>query len=272
MNQADTGKFIAECRKARGLTQANLAEKLNISDRAVSKWETGKSMPDSSIMLELCQILGISVNELLRGERIEMENIAEKTDETLLELKKKDENYISKNGVIAIIFTVTMLVGIMVCCICDLAVTGALTWSCITLSAILFAWIISFPVLLLGKKGVFCGMLSLSVFIIPFLYIISVLVGTEAVFRIGAVMSVLALIYLWAVYALYIRFRNRKVLATGISVFLAVPFMLSVNAVLSRLIGEPPLDVWDMLSVFILLIIAVSLLTADYARHKGLIR
>ena len=64
MNQIDTGKFIAGCRKEKGLTQAQLAEKLNITDRAVSKWETGKCMPDSSIMLELCNILGVTVNEL----------------------------------------------------------------------------------------------------------------------------------------------------------------------------------------------------------------
>ena len=55
MNQIETGKFIAACRKEKGMTQAQLAEKLNITDRAVSKWETGKSMPDSSIMLELCK-------------------------------------------------------------------------------------------------------------------------------------------------------------------------------------------------------------------------
>lgn len=68
MNQTEIGKFIARCRKEKKLTQAQLAEKLNITDRAVSKWETGKSMPDSSIMLELCEILGITVNELLSGE------------------------------------------------------------------------------------------------------------------------------------------------------------------------------------------------------------
>ena len=78
MNQIDTGKFIASCRKEKGLTQAQLAEKLNITDRAVSKWETGKCMPDSSIMLELCNILDVTVNELLSGERIEMNNYEEK--------------------------------------------------------------------------------------------------------------------------------------------------------------------------------------------------
>ena len=63
MDQIKIGKFIAECRKKQDLTQMELAEKLNITDRAISKWETGKAMPDSSIMLELCDILKISVNE-----------------------------------------------------------------------------------------------------------------------------------------------------------------------------------------------------------------
>ena len=73
MEQAMIGKFISACRKEKGLTQMQLAEKLNITNRAVSKWETGKSMPDVSLMLDLCNILGITVNELLSGERIIME-------------------------------------------------------------------------------------------------------------------------------------------------------------------------------------------------------
>ena len=74
MDQIKIGKFIAECRKDKGLTQMQLAESLHITDRAVSKWERGRSMPDSSIMLELSNILGISVNELLNGEKLIMEN------------------------------------------------------------------------------------------------------------------------------------------------------------------------------------------------------
>ena len=91
MNQAKIGKFIAECRKNKKLTQAELAEKLNITDRAISKWETGKGMPDSSIMLELCNELGISVNELLSGEMIEMNNYDKKTEELLLEMARREE-------------------------------------------------------------------------------------------------------------------------------------------------------------------------------------
>lgn len=91
MNQKMIGKFISSCRKDKGLTQIQLAEKLNITDRAVSKWETGKSLPDASIMLDLCEILGISVNELLSGERITIENYQKKADTNILEMKKQNE-------------------------------------------------------------------------------------------------------------------------------------------------------------------------------------
>ena len=91
MNQIKIGKFIAECRKKKNLTQMQLAEKLNITDRAISKWENGKAMPDSGIMLDLCNELGISVNELLSGEVLEMNNYDKKAEQNLLEMKKQKE-------------------------------------------------------------------------------------------------------------------------------------------------------------------------------------
>jgi len=91
MNQVKIGKFIAECRKKNNLTQMQLAEKLNITDRAISKWENGKAMPDSSIMLDLCNELKISVNELLSGEVIKMNNYNEKVEKNLLDMVKQKE-------------------------------------------------------------------------------------------------------------------------------------------------------------------------------------
>ena len=91
MNQIKIGRFISECRKNKGLTQMQLAEMLSITDRAVSKWENGKAMPDSSIMLDLCRILGISVNDLLCGERVTMENYNSELENNLLEMIKEKE-------------------------------------------------------------------------------------------------------------------------------------------------------------------------------------
>ena len=91
MDQMKIGKFIAECRKQKNLTQMQLAEKLNITDKAISKWERGLSLPDSSIMLELCGILGITVNDLLSGEIITMDNYNKELEKNLFEVIKQKE-------------------------------------------------------------------------------------------------------------------------------------------------------------------------------------
>ena len=91
MDQLKIGKFIAKRRKEVNLTQMQLAEKLDITDRAVSKWETGKSLPDSAIMLELCQILNITVNDLLSGEVVTMDNYNKELENKLLEMIKEKE-------------------------------------------------------------------------------------------------------------------------------------------------------------------------------------
>lgn len=85
------GKFISERRKSKKLTQEQLAEKLNISDRAISKWERGICLPDASIMLKLCKILDINVNELLSGEMLNEKDYNEKAEELLVELKQQEE-------------------------------------------------------------------------------------------------------------------------------------------------------------------------------------
>lgn len=92
MDQVKIGRFIASCRKERGFTQAVLAEKLGITDRAVSKWETGRSLPDAAVMPELCDLLKIDLSELFSGERIAMENFKDASDALLLEMKQQEES------------------------------------------------------------------------------------------------------------------------------------------------------------------------------------
>ncbi len=91
MDQIKIGYFIAERRKAAGLTQSALAEKLGVTNRAVSKWENGRSLPDASIMLALCDILKISVTELLKGEFMGSENKNKNEEQLLLELVTQKE-------------------------------------------------------------------------------------------------------------------------------------------------------------------------------------
>ncbi len=109
MNQEKIGRFIAKCRKENGYTQASLAEKLGITDRAVSKWETGRSMPDASIMLELSELLKINVNELLTGEHIIMDNYQEFAEKNLVEMKTKEEKANKEVILVVIIFVIMIL-------------------------------------------------------------------------------------------------------------------------------------------------------------------
>ena len=114
MDQIKIGKFIAERRRSVELTQMQLAEKLGITDRAVSKWENGKAMPDSSIMLELCGILKINVNDLLSGEVVTVENYGKEIENKLLEVVKEkqecDRRLLTLEWVIGIFTVIILLV------------------------------------------------------------------------------------------------------------------------------------------------------------------
>ena len=114
MDQIKIGKFIAERRKSLGLTQARLGEMLGITDRAVSKWERGISLPDSSIMLELCGILKITVNDLLCGEIVTVDNYKEKFEQNMLDMvkqkEKSDKELLALEWIIGI-FSIIILLG-----------------------------------------------------------------------------------------------------------------------------------------------------------------
>ena len=112
MNENKTGAFISTLRKEKELTQAQLAEKLNVTDKAISRWETGKGMPDSSLLVPLANILGITVNELLTGEKIPEETFAQKSEDNLVVAVQRTETAVKKGKtvkfflIVAVIFCV----------------------------------------------------------------------------------------------------------------------------------------------------------------------
>ncbi len=108
-----TGSFIAERRKQKGLTQRELAEKLQVTDKAVSRWETGKGLPETSLLKPLGNLLGVSVGELLAGKTIEEEHIKEQTDNILLESLDKKKGHSAGNPILSY-----FLVSILVACGC----------------------------------------------------------------------------------------------------------------------------------------------------------
>ena len=139
MDQLKIGKFIACCRKSQNLTQAQLAEKLCVTDRAVSKWETGKCLPDISVMFLLCKEFGITINELFCGEKIDMEKDNEKNQKLLLDMANLLQQ---KNKLIWTSMWVIMITSIIALLVCLIAFAMLIPEGVIQIVAVVAACIV----------------------------------------------------------------------------------------------------------------------------------
>ncbi len=149
MDQLNTGRFIANLRKEQSLTQRQLAEQLNISDKTVSKWETGKGLPEVSLMLPLCSILHITVNELLSGQRLTDSDYKQKTEEIIMDLVREREESKKKIILSVIVCVIGILAGVTLVVLAGLALLE--TWTRVVL--IVIAMIVMF-----GCIGVACAL------------------------------------------------------------------------------------------------------------------
>lgn len=110
MTSKDCGKFITELRKENNLTQKDLAKKINVSDKAISRWETGKGYPDVTSLLALSEFFGVSVNELLAGKRIEKEKLIEITEKNVINAIETKERTVKKKKIQMIICSAIFLI------------------------------------------------------------------------------------------------------------------------------------------------------------------
>ena len=270
MDNEKMGQFISELRKSQEMTQKELAAKLNITDKAVSKWERGLSSPDIALLSPLSDILGVTTNELLSGERSEAE-VAAVEASVVNALHYADKAVkIRANSILsicAVAYSALLLLGIIVCAICDLAVSGALTWSLIPISAILFAWVSLFPVIKYGSKGILGALLAGSASLLPFLYVLDHLIKTtDMILPVGGRMAVISMAFLWAVFGVFRWLKARKLLAGAVSLVLAIPLNFFIDLALSQQLNEPLLDVWDILAVAILMLAAAILFALNKRR------
>ncbi len=293
MSNEKIGQFISELRKSKQMTQKDLADKLNITDKAVSKWERGLNCPDISLLSSISDILGVTTSELLNGKKSsdsfvraeanidDTEKNIDNKEESIDNIEKNIDNalqYAEKNtkrrlkslqDIFAISFSVTLLLGIIVCAICDMAISGTFTWSLFPISSSVFAWIIFFPVIKFNKKGILCSMAALSVLIIPFLYVLNNLIKTNSmILPIGIRMAVIGIAFIWCIFVIFKIFKTRKLLAAAISILLVIPVQVLINFVLSKIIAEPIIDIWDTLNFSIIAIAVAALLVRDFYIRK----
>ena len=114
MDYNKIGNFIIEKRKEKNLTQSKLAEKLFVSEKTISKWENGKSIPDANSLLKMSEIFDVSINELLNGEKLQGENYTQKAEQQLLELQKQkqhsDKRLLFSEIIIGVVSTILFLI------------------------------------------------------------------------------------------------------------------------------------------------------------------
>ena len=118
MNQEKIGKFILELRREKNMTQQELADKIGVTDRAISKWENGRGMPDLSLMIPLCKELDITINELISGEKIEKKDYQSKLEENIFKtIDYTNRRIINKDKIFKIvvgaIITIILIIGLM---------------------------------------------------------------------------------------------------------------------------------------------------------------
>ena len=120
MDQVKIGRFIKAMRKEKNLTQREVAERLSISEKTVSKWETGNGLPEVSLMLPLCELMEISVNELLSGERLDEKRYFEKAEQNIMSLIEEKAEAKKKLIIAVIVVVITLLAGLTIVFLADL--------------------------------------------------------------------------------------------------------------------------------------------------------
>lgn len=250
MDQSKIGTFIMECRRERGLTQAQLAEQLHITDRAVSKWETGKSLPDSSIMLALCGILGITADELLSGARK-----AEPAPPPPPPPERRRPRGTGKRRRLPLLLSVGLLTGTLVCAVCDTALSGGLTWSLLVAASAVYGWALLLPAAALGRKGLAGSLGALSAFTVPYLYLLSRLLGVRRVFTLGAVLTGISVLFLWLIFAAFRRM-GRTSAALGTAFLLLAGLTAAIDTALRLMNAVPSPGGWNRMAALLLLMAA----------------
>lgn len=204
MDQQKTGAFICEMRKERGLTQRELAEQLNVTDKAVSKWERGLSYPDITILSDLARVLGVTERELLAGAREQSggaeapppERVVKDTLEYVCKAQKQRRFRVA--SVAMALCTAAAAIAVFVCALCDGLISGRFTWSPIVLVSCLLGLGVLAPVLCLKKRRIFWAMAAATVLTPLLLWTIQARVPDSALWYPAPGLPILGAALAWA--------------------------------------------------------------------------
>ncbi len=169
---------------------------------------------------------------------------------------------------IGVCLTLFFCTAILVCVICDLAITKRFSWSLYPISSIVFVWLVLMPAVIWQRKGIVLSLISCSILILPFLYVLEQLVGnTDMILKIGLKVCSIAIPYLWIVFILF-HFMNGKLMAAAVSFLIAIPVFLLINYRVNVFLNQPPLDVWDLITLVPMVLMTVVFFCIAWM-HRG---
>lgn len=268
MNNENMAVFISELRKSKNMTQKQLANKLNITDKAVSKWERGAGYPDITLLTSLADILGVTVTELLNGRR-NSEIITESNAiiEDVIEYADKVTNENKKNfrSIASFVLTMTFLSSILICIICNLAINRTLSWSNYPTASLIFAWLIFIPFLKFKKHGITLSLLSLSIFIVPFLFVLGQIIGNEkTMISIGVPTSLLSIVFIWIAFYILAVLKINYWYSASIILIISIPYSILINFVIAKALSENRTILENALSAGITGVLVITCLCIGY--------
>ena len=234
MDIQKTGILISELRRKNHMTQKELAEKLHVTDKAVSKWERGAGYPEITTVPLLAETLGVTANEILTGCLADADKEQRKDEPA--EQKSADVNlsqtveYIEelgrektmrRNNLVLFVMTAAFLTAVFVCCLCNYIIDGRFSWSLYVVGSVVTAWLTAAPILKLRRNRAVASMAGLTVSVVPLLMLIESLCPAKNwVFPFALPITVITMASLWAAVLLFPCFKGKRLFYLALLLFL----------------------------------------------------
>lgn len=243
MNPKQIGERIASARKELRYTQKEVADKLHVSDKAISKWERGVGCPDISLLVPLCEILQMDVSTLL-GEEKKVEETKGKEKQMYIHLSTYAKMKISENQayfikIAMLVFIIASFVAIGICLCIDYGLHKQLTWSLTVFASIVYANIIVITLASSSRYRIEKTMVVAQLFLFPLLYVISWQAQTTTYFSIAYTIALAAVVFSWLLYWVILHLHFYIWYRIALVAFLSMWFNLFVGIVA----GQNELDV-----------------------------
>lgn len=270
MNTEKMGLFICQRRKAQNLTQKQLAQQLQITDKAVSKWERGISCPDVALLLPLAEVLGTTAGELLSGgqtkESTDGEELEDLVEEALLYSDKTTTQKTNRiKHIVLFLLFLCFVIAAATCLICDYAINHSFSWSLVVIASLAMGWVLTLPFFKELKHLARRFLTVLTIAILPFLFVLSLLLKVPNVFVLGGCIAPVAMIWLWGCYLLFKKLHDRRFLAGGFCCLITIPMIFGINQLVAAFF---PAAGTDLISHFAnalsLLFVAILLMGFDF--------